>query len=572
LIISRKSILRSSEMMHTSLFGLLLDSAQRWPEKPFLVADYSLSYQQTAIASAKLACMLKEQGVERWDRVAIIGSNCIETVVALFACNYIGAIPSIINENTTAHSLTGIQQSMSASFVFIDRDRSDLLECFNDVASMQLEEVRSYCFETQAGSSAETITRGVALETENQALQNKSLMKMQLMANDRVISTDPALMIYTSGSTGTPKGIVLSQDNVLFASYQIQQRLNYKSDDNIGLFLPLSFDYGLYQVFLAAMAGATLNIFDGSYSGPALASTLEKHRISVLPGVPHLYAMLTKFLVRRSKQLPSIRMCTNTGAHLSQSEIETLQQVLPNVAVFPMYGLTECKRVSILTPEEALKYPGSVGRPLQDTEVFVVDDLGNPLPAGEVGELVVCGRHLALGYWKSEAETALRYRTHPLGVGRALFTGDDFKMDEEGYLYYVGRRDEQIKRHGFRIHRLEIEDCALAIAGVKNACVIQCNDQLILAVTIDAMVFASGTSLELNDKSSHSKAILQILASQLEAYKVPDTVDILSEFPMSANGKTDRKQLLLHYSDETVTELSPQSKSSLQKEHALEGV
>jgi long-chain acyl-CoA synthetase len=483
-----------------SLYGRFCQAAAEHAERVYLKSEQeSLQFAQVLERVHGLAALLAALGVGRWDRVMFVSPNHLHLPIALLAVNALGAVAVVVNDQTTAASLAAI-----------------------------LEETQPRCVFSHSSQAARwaDLPRLVRLELDQLQWQGQSPSPKPLVA----CSQDPALMIYTSGSTGKPKGVVLSQDNVLFASEQIQARLQYRPDDVIGLFLPLSFDYGLYQMFLAFLSGACLFVSDASKAGPALAGTLQQQGVTLFPGVPHLYNLLTQFLQRKQQQLAQIRLCTNTGAHLPHSQIGLLQTCLPNAQVAPMYGLTECKRVAILKPEEVASKPGSVGRPLDDTAVYILGDDGQLLPPGEVGELVIAGRHVGLGYWCAPEETALRYRQHPSGIGRALFSGDNFRQDEDGYLYYVGRRDEQIKRQGFRINRLEIEDTALRLPGVQNACVVQVENRLVLF-------------LGFMQAPLPSSQVLNFLAEHLEPYKVPDAIEVLEEFPVSSNGKINRKAL-----------------------------
>jgi acyl-coenzyme A synthetase/AMP-(fatty) acid ligase len=465
-----------------------------------------LSFSQVHSQVCTLAWRLAQAGVHSWDRVLLVCPNHINVPVAVLAINALGAIAVVVNEQTTATSLASILVETNAKLIFGHSAQAERWTGLEVPVVWSIDRL-------DIASTATTTP------LPPQPLQPRC-------------SQDPALMIYTSGSTGKPKGVVLSQDNVLFASEQIQARLGYQPCDVIGLFLPLSFDYGLYQMFLAFLSGACLYVSDASKAGPALAGTLQQQGVTVFPGVPHLYNLLTQFLTRKQMLLDGIRLCTNTGAHLPTSQIELLQQWLPNCQVAPMYGLTECKRVAILHPEEVASKPGSVGRPLDDTCAYIVDDAGNLLPPGEIGELVIVGRHVGMGYWRAPEETALRYRQHPCGIGRALFSGDNFRQDAEGYLYYVGRRDEQIKRQGFRINRLEIEDTALRLPGLINACLIQADSRLVLFV---------GFMQESSQLSE--REMLNFLAAHLEPYKVPDAIEVLESFPVSSNGKINRKAI-----------------------------
>jgi acyl-CoA synthetase (AMP-forming)/AMP-acid ligase II len=491
------------------LASLLWQAVERWPEQIYLEGERSFTYTEAASSVYQLAKNLELAGVKRWDRVLILAQNRPEILLALFAANLVGAIVTVLHEASTETTLKKICSELEPKVVFLD-----------DTTMSQ-----RACFEGQIVLNIATIG-----DSKTDSCHNIQQMLHDTASKSGAIATDPSLIIYTSGSTGSPRGVVLTQDNVLFAVEKIQARLCYSTSDSIGLFLPLSFDYGLYQGFLAAQVGARLVVSRSDFAGPILVSTLRQKDISVLPGVPNLFESLLLMLERRKETLSNIRVVTNTGAHLTQQNIQRLKPVLPNALIYPMYGLTECKRVSILTPQEAEKYPGSVGRPLDGTDAFIVNSSGHVLPPGEVGELVVCGRHVALGYWKAPVETEARYRTHPLGIGRALYTGDDFKIDQEGYLYFVGRRDEQLKRRGFRIHPLEIEKTATELAEVKSASVVQVDNYLVLFVVPDK-------------PDVTEEIILSKLSNVLEPYKVPDSVEFLETLPNTLNGKVNRQML-----------------------------
>jgi acyl-coenzyme A synthetase/AMP-(fatty) acid ligase len=325
----------------------------------------------------------------------------------------------------------------------------------------------------------------------------------------------------------------LSHDNIRFVVAAIQERLQYRPGDIVGIFLPLSFDYGLYQIFLTTQAGATAFVGRPDMIGPEILKILAAQKISVLPGVPTLFAAMLKMLERSQQALPALRAVTNTGDKLPRAYIESLLKFFPSLRVFPMYGLTECKRVSILLPEEMAARPGSVGRALAGTEVYVVDEEGRRLPPGEIGELVVRGRHVALGYWRAETETRQRYR-HDIQTGlRELYSGDSCAVDAEGYIYFHGRKDTLLKHRGFRISPLEIEEAACAIPGVNEAGVVKTEADGVLHL------FAS-----VKDASLTPPKILGELQKRLEPVKIPDRVHLIAELPKTANRKLDRKSLL----------------------------
>lgn len=340
------------------------------------------------------------------------------------------------------------------------------------------------------------------------------------------LPNDTALVVYTSGSTGRRRGVVLSRSNVDFAVGAIQRRLGYRATDTIGIHVPLAFDYGLYQLFLARNVGARISIANGHLAGPHLLNQLAEGSTTVLPAVPSLLVALVRLLRRRSVALPALRMITSTGDHLPPPLVRELRELLPHVDVYPMYGLTECKRISILLPGEFDERPSSVGRPLDGTKVFAIDELGGIVQPGHIGQLVVIGPHVGHGYINAPTESANTFRDFE--GARALFTGDWGCVDAEGFIYLEGRRDSLFKRRGLRMSGLEVESAALNVPGVEQAALVRDGDYLTLFLRAPAGV--------VND-------VRNALEACLESYKLPDVVKALTEFPLTENGKTDRKRL-----------------------------
>jgi acyl-CoA synthetase (AMP-forming)/AMP-acid ligase II len=296
----------------------------------------------------------------------------------------------------------------------------------------------------------------------------------------------------------------------------------------IGHFLPMSFDYGLYQLFLSLQAGATLALGTEEDAGYALLRKVREWGVTGLPLVPNLAASLVRLARRSPEPPPPLRFVTNTGAHLPGTVIADIRATWPECSVFPMFGLTECKRVSILLPEEYERRPASVGRPLPDTECLVVDGEGTPLPPGREGELVVRGPHVMLGYWRAEELTAHRFR--PWGPQRelALFTGDRCSLDADGFLYFHGRQDDVFKRRGFRVSALEVEAAAMTLDGVREAA-------LVVGGESDAVLAYAGDAAP--------EAVRDGLRDLLEDHKQPDRVAACADLPRNTNGKVDKRAL-----------------------------
>jgi acyl-CoA synthetase (AMP-forming)/AMP-acid ligase II len=222
---------------------------------------------------------------------------------------------------------------------------------------------------------------------------------------------------------------------------------------------------------------------------------------------------------------------TNTGERLPSITIDRLRALFPQLDVFVMYGLTECKRVSILLPGELEARAGSVGRPLDGTTVEVVGKDGSVAPDGTLGELVVRGPHVTMGYWRNPEETARRFVTAADGT-RLLFTGDICSRSADGYIYFEGRRDAQAKHRGFRISLREIESAALAVSGTTSAAVIASSD------TDELHLFLTRQSSALNES-----IVLRKLRERLEPYKIPDQIHLVASLPTTPYGKVDQQKL-----------------------------
>ncbi|MFI6682257.1 class I adenylate-forming enzyme family protein [Streptomyces sp. NPDC050485] len=348
-------------------------------------------------------------------------------------------------------------------------------------------------------------------------------------ADERPVAPDDlGLLIYTSGSTSAPKAVVSTHAPIVFAARAIQARLNYREDDVVLVAVPVSFDYGLYQILLSVIAGAQV-VLTSPDRHVRLLSTLHEHGVTVVPLVPSLGEMLLTLSRRDRRAAPPVRLFTNTGAALTAPVIAQLRAAFPRARVSPMFGTTECKRITVLEPDGDIARPGSVGRALDGTEVLILDDDGRLLPPGTVGEIAVRGPHIMTGYWRAPEQTALRFRPDPVTGEVTLHTGDYGHLDADGHLYFEGRRDDLFKRKGVRMGTLEIETAALDIEGVTAAA---------------ALAPAEGHDLTLYAVTELTAAkVLAQLAERLEAAKVPAACHLLGELPLTPNGKTDKQRL-----------------------------
>jgi long-chain acyl-CoA synthetase len=322
--------------------------------------------------------------------------------------------------------------------------------------------------------------------------------------------------------------------NVVFAASAIVKYLDNVEDDIVIDALPLSFDYGLYQLLMTFKFGGTLVLEKGFAYPAAVLNRMEAERVTGFPGVPTLFAILLGMDLS-GYDLSSLRYLTNTAAALPPRQIAQIRQKFSWARLYSMYGLTETKRTLYLPPEQLDKRPGSVGIAIPGTEVWIADDDGQRLGPGQVGELVARGRHVMRGYWGDPEATAERYRPGLLPGERVCYTGDLFTMDEEGYFYFVSRKDDIIKSRGEKVAPKEVETVLYALPGVTEAAVIGVPD-LIQGQAIKAFVVADGAELTEACVLAHCRA-------NLEDLMMPKYVVICDALPKTSSGKIKKTDL-----------------------------
>jgi long-chain acyl-CoA synthetase len=233
--------------------------------------------------------------------------------------------------------------------------------------------------------------------------------------------------------------------------------------------------------------------------------------------------------------LSHLRYLTNTAAALPPSHIQQIRAKFAHATLYSMYGLTETKRTLYLPPEQLDVRPGSVGIAIPGTEVWLEDEQGKRLGPNQMGELVVRGGHVMRGYWEAPEATAKRYRPGPIPGERVCYSGDVFRMDEEGYLYFVGRKDDIIKSRGEKVAPKEIENVLYSLPGVVEAAVIGVPDP-ILGEAIKAFVVTNDSRLAEKDVLHHCRA-------HLEDFMIPQVVEFRDALPKTTSGKIKKTDL-----------------------------
>lgn len=510
-------------MIRTALHHLLAGAAAATPDAPALTyRDAELTYAETWRMAENAAAQLLECGIVRGDRVAIYLEKRLETVGAIFAASAAGAMFVPINHVLKPAQVGHILADSGARLLVTSADR--LAQLAEILEQTDVEDV------VVVGPSPKTPPVGIRVHGWGERADAGAFVEPS------VIDSDPAAILYTSGSTGRPKGVVLSHRNLIVGAESVSSYLGNTSADVILSVLPLSFDAGLSQVTTAFAVGAHCVLMN--YLLPReVAKLCAKHGVTGLTCVPPLWLQLLD-VPWPDEARESLRYFANTGGRMPRAALARLREIFPAASPFLMYGLTEAFRSTYLDPAEVDRRPDSIGRAIPNAEILVLRPDGSPCAPGEEGELVHRGPLVGLGYWNDPERTAERYRplTRPGQEWRApevaVWSGDTVRVDGEGFLYFVGRRDDMIKTSGYRVSPTEIEEAAYSTGLVRDAVALGVADDA-LGQRIAIIVTATGDALD-------AAELIAALRQKLPMYMVPATVRILDELPRSPNGKFDR--------------------------------
>lgn len=439
----------------------------------------TFTYGELNAQVREMAEHLKELGVKEGMRILIRNENTIETVVEILTCIYIHVCFLLFPEAITEEQLNYMIEDSQASLLIDHKGPGFKVLGFKKPYKVLTEE-------------------------------------------DELI-----YILYTSGSTGKPKGVMASYKQVIFCVDAINERLHNGPGDCILCALPLAFDYGLYQLFMALWYGAKLVLLHDVMVAK-IPSILSLERITAFPAMPAMLNMMLETRLLSQIELPDLRYISSTGDELSVKTIRQLHDLFPHVFVFPMYGLTECKRVSIMPENRWDKiWEGSCGIPLKGTEVYL-----KQVGKDEIGELIVCGPNVMEGYWNDDGSKEVFFEDRE---GRkCLCTGDYFKIDQDGFLYFCGRKKRILKTSGYRIGCAQLETYLSDRLGelAKELRIVGIASELVG----EEIVVCIYSHLEVE----HLRKQVKQAVSGLPAYQKPHKLYCTkSAFPLNANGKID---------------------------------
>ena len=528
----------------TLLPELIYCAAERAPSAPALTfGESTLCYAELQDAVNRFASGLLSIGLQRGERVAIYLEKRFEMVIASFGAPAAGGVFVPINPLLKADQVAYILRDCNVRILLTSPERLALLQ-----------ETLPTCHDLRHVVVLDTADTIASIGTLNICRWGEFL-DQPARSGHRLIDTDVLSILYTSGSTGKPKGVVLSHRNMVAGAKSVAGYLENHAGDTLLAALPLSFDAGFSQLTTAFHVGARVVLLNYLLPRDVLKA-IEREKITGLTAVPPLYIQLTQ-LAWPESTTEHLRYFANTGGRMPRETLKALRRHLPKTKPYLMYGLTEAFRSTYLPPSEVDKRPDSIGKAIPNAEILVLRDDGFPCAPNEPGELVHRGALVGQGYWNDPEKTAERYKPLPVHApGReaglvlpeiAVFSGDTVRMDEDGFLYFIGRRDEMMKTSGYRVSPTEVEEILYATKMVGECVAFGVDDERLgQAIQVIATAPAQG-NLDIT-------ALLMECRSRMPAYMVPQGVEIRTgPLPRNPNGKIDRKTLSTEWIERNVS-------------------
>jgi len=493
---------------------LLRLTVQRCPDKVALYqGKNTLTYKDLDTLSNAVAMRLLAGGLVKGDRVVILLRKSIEMVVAIWGVAKAGGVFVIVDTKLTLKQVAYRLHHCAPKVVIGDKHSRRLLGETHELTYLD------------AGDFA-------TLDTANGKVPPSAAP----------IGKDVVAILYTSGSTGLPKGVTLSHENLVTGARIVARYLDIVHEDVVLSILPFHFDYGLNQLLTTIMVGAEIVLQNSTHPGD-ICRNLKSHDVTGLAGVPTLWVqLLSKLSPFATMDFPKLRYITNSGGSVPERHVTELQRLLPATSIYLMYGLTEAFRSTFLPPDELPSRPTSMGKAIPNVEILVVDEKGQECRAGEVGELVHRGGVIFQGYWNDVEATNRVLKPSPRQLDAvvcpelAVWSGDLVKRDDDGFLYFVGRRDKLIKSAGNRISPQEVEAALMKVQGINEAVVFGVPHEE-LGQSITAVVAVDqGFTLD-------QGTVETALQAEIARYMIPHKFVALTVLPRGSTGKVDRARI-----------------------------
>jgi long-chain acyl-CoA synthetase len=493
--------------MSANLSRIVVEAAQRHPDRPALKLDDAvLTYRQLDDATARVAGLLREKGLAPGDRVGIMLPNVPYFAVAYYGVLRAGGVVVPMNVLLKGREVTFYLKDPEAKLMFAWHGFEEAARQGADEAGVELVTVRPGEFEQLLGAAAPVT---------------------ELAERD---GSDTAVILYTSGTTGTPKGAELTHDN-LYANCDISVTTLFGAAEGDVLLgaLPLFHSFGQTCGLNASVrVGACLSMIPRFEPGKAL-EIIQRDKVTIFEGVPTMYHAMLNHEGRDSVDVSCLRLCVSGGAALPVEVMKGFEEAF-DTKILEGYGLSETSPVACFNHPDKERKPGSIGTPIEGVEMRVVDEDGNDVPQGEVGEIAIRGHNVMKGYYNRDDATAEVMRDG------WFHTGDMARIDEDGYFFIVDRKKDMIIRGGYNVYPREIEEVLYEHPAVSEAAVV--------AVPDESMGEEVGAAIVLKpDRQADADELRAFVKERVAAYKYPRRIWFLDELPKTATGKILKREI-----------------------------
>ena len=499
--------------------NLLEESANKYPNKNAVwYKDNWATYSDININSDKIATYLIQNNINRGDRVAILSDNSIDYVNIYFGILKAGGVVVGLNGELMIDSLSYLINNSDSKIVITDNKYlPKLLAAVKDVKTSII------------------ITKYNKEIIENNDIINSSLEEIYESNNENIsvrsIDLDLAEIVYTSGSTGEPKGVMLSHLNLVSNMYSIVKYLHLTEDDSVMVILPFYYIYGKSLLLTTFLSGGSV-VIENRFTYPnVVLDTMEKMEVTGFAGVPSTFSILLNRSTLKKKNFTALRYVTQAGGAMAPTLQKEVVKAFDPAVLYVMYGATEAApRLSYVEPSRLPEKWGSIGIPVDNVDLVIMDSDGKELPIGEEGEIAARGSNIMNGYWKD-----------PIGTNDVLkngyyLTGDLGKKDKDGFFYVVGRKKNIIKVKGFRVSAKHIEEAILEMTEVDEVAVIGISDPDLGEAVKAFIILKNDKSLDIND-------IRKFLQPKLAQYEIPKYIDFVESLPKNKSGKILKTEL-----------------------------
>ncbi len=515
-------ILSTRGIIHMNLSDQLsLTARENLAKTAYVFNGEETNYQTLEGSVTKFASSLQELGYQKGDHIALVVGNTPHFIIGMYGALRLGLTVIPVNPIYTADEIAYILNNGDVKGVIT---LDVLMEKFEKMDKM-IPNIEHYIVgETTPDYDVNQSSLSERSFSFTKLVHGGSLELERPMLHD----DETAVILYTSGTTGKPKGAMLTHKNLYSNAKDVAEYLEIGANDRVIAALPMFHVFCLTVALNAPLVSGATVLVVPKFSPEAVFQITKDFNATVFSGVPTMYNYLLQYPNEDEKDFSSIRLCISGGASMPVALLEKFEERF-DVRVSEGYGLSEASPVTAFNPLDRPRKAGSIGTNIVNVENKVVDENGNELPPGEVGELIVRGPNVMKGYYKMPEETEASIKDG------WLYTGDMARIDEEGYFYIVDRKKDLILVGGYNVYPREVEEVLYSHGQISEVAVIGVPDPN-LGEAVVAFVVST-------DESVTEEELLELSKEKLAKYKVPSEIRFLDELPKNTTGKILRRSL-----------------------------